>query len=163
MPENIFSEVEKQAESTAAARASWRGVLSLDIPSLGLGAVEYHLRAAKAHGDQRAVSFLKIDRETGKEVIGREVPVLYRYRDGPSGERLQNYVTWVNNLKSAGIVVIGYTFSSYAGRSISSVEADFRAYRSWYGVQGVFVDQMANWAGDEWYYSTLNSYAKSLG
>jgi hypothetical protein len=69
----------------------------------------------------------------------------------------------VNNLKSAGIVVIGYVFSSYAGRSISGVEADISTYKSWYGVQGVFVDQMANWAGDEWYYSTLNSYAKSLG
>src|SRR2546428_12522744 len=84
---DIFSEVEKQAESAATARASWRGVLSLDIPSLGLGAVEYHLRAAKAKGDQRAVNFLKVDKETGKEVIGREVPVIYRYREGPSGER----------------------------------------------------------------------------
>jgi hypothetical protein len=43
------------------------------------------------------------------------------------------------------------------------VEADISTYKSWYGVQGVFVDQMANWAGDEWYYSTLSSYAKSLG
>ena len=50
MAKNIFSEVEKQADAAEAARASWRGVLSLNIPTLGLGAVEYHLRAAKAHG-----------------------------------------------------------------------------------------------------------------
>ena len=88
MSKDIFSEVEKQAGSAAAARASWRGVLSLDIPTLGLGAVEYHLRAAKAHGDLEPVHFIKIDQETGKEVVSREVPKMYHYREGPNGERL---------------------------------------------------------------------------
>ena len=85
---DIFSEVEKQADSAAASRASWRGVLSLDIPTLGLGAVEYHLRAAKAHGDLQPVKFVKLDKKTGKEVISREVPRIYRYKEGPAGERL---------------------------------------------------------------------------
>lgn len=84
---DIFAEVEKQAESTGA-RASWRGVLSLNIPTLGLGSVEYHLRAAKAHGDLQPVKFMKIDKETGKEVVSREVPKIYRYKLGPNGERL---------------------------------------------------------------------------
>jgi hypothetical protein len=84
---DIFAEVEKQAESRAA-RASWRGVLSLNIPTLGLGSVEYHLRAAKAHGDLQPVKFIKVDQESGKEVISREVPRLYRYKIGPNGERL---------------------------------------------------------------------------
>jgi hypothetical protein len=88
MPKDIFSEVEKQADSAAASRASWRGVLSLNIPTLGLGAVEYHLRAAKAHGNLQPVSYVKIDTKTGKEVVSREVPVMYRYKEGPSGERL---------------------------------------------------------------------------
>lgn len=87
MPGDIFSEVEKQAES-GTARASWRGVLSLNIPTLGLGSVEYHLRAAKAHGDLQPVKFLKVDKETGKEVVSREVPRVYRYKLGPNGERL---------------------------------------------------------------------------
>jgi hypothetical protein len=89
MPKDIFSEVEKQADSAAAARASWRGVLSLNIPTLGLGAVEYHLRAAKAHGSLQPVNFVKVDQKTGKEVVSREVPVIYRYKEGPSGERLE--------------------------------------------------------------------------
>jgi hypothetical protein len=88
MAKDIFSEVEKQADSAATARASWRGVLSLDIPTLGLGSVEYHLRAAKAHGNLQPVNFLKVDKKTGKEVVSREVPVIYRYKEGPSGERL---------------------------------------------------------------------------
>jgi hypothetical protein len=85
---DIFSEVEKQSDSSAAARASWRGVLSLDIPTLGLGAVEYHLRAVKAHGDLQPVKFVKLDKKTGKELVSREVPRIYRYKEGPNGERL---------------------------------------------------------------------------
>lgn len=84
---DIFSEVEKQAEGRGS-RASWRGVLSLNIPTLGLGSVEYHLRAAKAHGDLQPVKFIKIDKESGKEVVSREVPRLFRYKLGPNGERL---------------------------------------------------------------------------
>jgi hypothetical protein len=85
---DIFTEVEKQAETSAASKASWRGVLSLNIPTLGLGAVEYHLRAAKAHGDLQPVKVVKLDKKTGKEVVSREVPRLYRYKEGPGGERL---------------------------------------------------------------------------
>lgn len=88
MAKNIFSEVEKQAESSTAARASWRGVLALDIPAIGLGSVEYHLRAAKAHGNLQPVNFIKVDKKSGKEVVSREVPVMYRYREGSSGERI---------------------------------------------------------------------------
>lgn len=60
----------------------------MNIPTLGLGSVEYHLRAAKAHGDLQPVKFIKIDKESGKEVVSREVPRLFRYKLGPNGERL---------------------------------------------------------------------------
>ncbi|MFI5421280.1 MAG: hypothetical protein ACHQ1H_09975 [Nitrososphaerales archaeon] len=85
---DIFAEVEKQAENSSSSKATWRGVLSLNIPTLGLGSVEYHLRAAKAHGDLAPVKFVKIDNISGKEVISREVPKMYRYKLGPNNERV---------------------------------------------------------------------------
>jgi len=85
---NIFAEVEKQADAAGASRASWRGVLALNIPTLGLGAVEYHMRAAKAHSDLKPVHYIKVDKKSGKEVVPREVPRMYRYKLGPSGERI---------------------------------------------------------------------------
>jgi hypothetical protein len=88
MPDDIFSAVEKQVDSGTSTKASWRGILSLNIPTLGLGAMQYHLRAGKAHGDLQPVKFIKIDKETGKEVVPREVVRLYKYRLGPKGERL---------------------------------------------------------------------------
>src|ERR1700674_4409335 len=89
MAKNIFSEVEKQADAAGTARASWRGILALNIPTLGLGAVEYHMRAAKAHGDLKPVHYMKVDKKTGKEVTPREVSRMYRYKIGPSGERTE--------------------------------------------------------------------------
>ncbi len=88
MQNDIFAEVEKQAEGGASTRASWRGILSLNVPTLGLGAMQYHLKAGKAHGDLQPVKFVKIDSTTGKEVVSREVPRMYRYKVGPKGERL---------------------------------------------------------------------------
>jgi len=87
---DVFAEVEKQAtqQKVAAARASWRGILSLNVPTLGLGSVQYHLRAAKAHGDQKKVELVQIDRESGKQVVSREVPKLFAYHLGPNGERI---------------------------------------------------------------------------
>lgn len=88
MQTDIFAEVEKQAKSSAPARASWRGVLSLNVPSLGLGSVQYHLRAAKAHGDQKPVNFVKVDKISDQQVVARDVPKLFSYKLGPNGERL---------------------------------------------------------------------------
>jgi hypothetical protein len=86
---DIFAEVERVAdEKKAITRASWRGVLSLDVPEIGFGSVQYHLRAAKVHGDQKKVEYVKIDKETGREVIGKEAPQLFSYKPGTSGERL---------------------------------------------------------------------------
>ena len=63
-------------------------MLSLNLPTLGWGEVEYHLKAAKAHGDLQPVKFQKVDKVTGKEVVSREVPRLYKYTLGPNQEKL---------------------------------------------------------------------------
>lgn len=82
---------------------------------------------------------------------------------GPGGVRDVNYVNGINSLRSAGVIVLGYVYTSYGKRSISSVETDVAAYHSWYNVNGIFFDEMTNVAGSESYYSTLNSYSESLG
>ncbi|MDA4129143.1 MAG: hypothetical protein OK457_00075 [Thaumarchaeota archaeon] len=83
----MFEEVLK-AQVKPVSRASWRGVLSLNVPTLGLGSMQYHLRAAKIHGDQKPVEFVKVDNQSGKEVVSKEVSKLYSYHFGPNGERL---------------------------------------------------------------------------
>ncbi len=77
------------------------------------------------------------------------------------------------------MTVLGYVPTIWGTRNITSVEADMRTYYDWYQVNGTYLDQMPNWEYDgpqgQWYYagiggtyipayfSTLTSYAKSLG
>ena len=83
--------------------------------------------------------------------------------NGPGASQDQNYVNGINNLRAAGIVVLGYDHTSWANRPIADVEADINSYKSWYNLSGIFFDEMSNVPGDEGYYSTLNQYAKSMG
>jgi hypothetical protein len=91
------------------------------------------------------------------------ITVIVNPSSGPGASKDPNYATWINNLRSAGVNVLGYVYTSYGARSASSVVADINAYKAWYGVNGIFLDEMSNVAGHESYYSALTSYAHSLG
>jgi hypothetical protein len=83
--------------------------------------------------------------------------------NGPGWWVDPNYVTGIAMLKAAGIKVVGYIYTSYAWRNIGSAETEISNYANWYGVNGIYMDEMSNIAGYEWYYSTLTQYAKGLG
>jgi hypothetical protein len=83
--------------------------------------------------------------------------------NGPGASIDHNYVTGINSLRAAGVVVLGYDYTGYAARPLAAVEADINSYKSWYNVSGIFFDEMSNVPGNEAYYSTLNQYSDSLG
>ncbi len=83
--------------------------------------------------------------------------------NGPGSSRDANYVSGIQELHNAGIVVIGYDATGYASNSASSVKSVMNTWKSLYNIDGIFFDEMANWSGPESYYSGLTSYAKSLG
>jgi len=91
------------------------------------------------------------------------ITVIVNPANGPGGSKDPNYATWINDLRSAGVSVLGYVYTSYAARSASSVMTDINTYKSWYAVNGIFLDEMANVVGQESYYSALTSYSHSLG
>ena len=66
-------------------------------------------------------------------------------------------------LESAGITVVGYVATGYGGIPISQTEQEISLYEQFYQLGGIFFDQMASVSGYEDYYSTLTSYAASLG
>ncbi len=82
---------------------------------------------------------------------------------GPGSASDPAYVSGIQQLQAAGIMVLGYDHTSYGARSVTDVEADAAHYNSWYHVNGLFFDEMAATTGYEGYYSTINAYAKSLG
>lgn len=83
--------------------------------------------------------------------------------DGPGSGIDSNYTAWIRNLKTAGVVVLGYVPTTYGARSLGDCEADVNRWKSYYDVAGIFFDEMSNVRGYENYYSTLNNYSKSLG
>jgi hypothetical protein len=66
--------------------------------------------------------------------------------NGPGKSIDPNYVTAVKTVDSAGtgFLVFGYVYTRYGKRPLSSVEADVNKYKSWYNVDGIFVDQTAS-------------------
>lgn len=83
--------------------------------------------------------------------------------NGPGTTQDPNFVSGIQTLRSAGITVIGYAYTNYAGTPISSVESAILGYKTLYGLSGVYLDQMSNVPGHESYYSTLTQYADSIG
>lgn len=83
--------------------------------------------------------------------------------NGPGSSRDSNYVSGIQELHNAGVVVLGYDATGYASNSASSVKSVMNTWKSLYNIDGIFFDEMANWSGPESYYSDLTSYAKSLG
>src|SRR2546422_1730765 len=83
--------------------------------------------------------------------------------DGPGGSSDPNYVQGVKNFQAAGVIVLGYVATGYASHAMSNLDAQINSYWNLYRVDGIFFDEMANNQGNENYYSTLNTYVKSLG
>jgi Spherulation-specific family 4 len=76
-----------------------------------------------------------------------------------------NFVSGIQQLESAGIMVIGYISTGYGTVPISQVEQEISAYSQLYKVNGVFFDEMSNVPGARYenYYSTLTSFSSSVG
>ena len=84
--------------------------------------------------------------------------------NGPGGARDTSYASGIQELKAAGVVVIGYVYTQYGSRGSSGITADIDTYKAWYPqLDGIFYDEMTNTPGDETYYRNLSNYAKSVG
>ena len=85
--------------------------------------------------------------------------------NGPGTSIDPNYVTAVNMVHSAGtgFLVFGYVYTKYGHRSRSTVEAEVNKYHSWYGVDGIFVDQTSSSSSYvSTYYQPLVNYITGL-
>jgi hypothetical protein len=84
--------------------------------------------------------------------------------NGPGNAKDNNYVAAVNAFRAAGGRVIGYVHTSYGLRALATVTADIDRYALWYGIDGIFVDEMANTGPAERlnYYKAIYDHVKSI-
>ena len=87
--------------------------------------------------------------------------ILLNVDSGPGTGPLSHFQTVARQAQAAGITVLGYSSTSYGQSAISSVETQVREYKSWYGVNGIFLDLTQGTPGEFSYYRTLSNFIRS--
>ena len=74
---------------------------------------------------------------------------------GPGGARVTTFATTAAAARLRGIRVVGYVHTGYAARPIAEVLIDIDRYYAWYGVDGVFVDEVPSDCAQLAYYGAI--------
>ena len=100
-----------------------------------------------------------------QKLVHPSVPIIavVNPSNGPGYSRDSNYVSGIESLQKASVIVIGYVHTSYGSRDPSVVTSDIQNWKQWYNVSGIFFDEMASVSGYENYYRGLVNYTNSLG
>jgi hypothetical protein len=96
---------------------------------------------------------------TKEENEGTEIIVVINPSSGPGGDKDSHWVDVADDLQDAGIKVVGYSTTSYAGKSMGDVKDEIDRYYDWYDLDGVFLDEVS--MSDHDYYEDLRDYAEN--
>lgn len=81
--------------------------------------------------------------------------------NGPDGGPPNaDFVIGMNALRAGGVGMIGYVHTSYGARSAAEVKADIDLYSAYYGVGGIFLDEVSTATNKLAYYADLYAYIK---
>lgn len=85
-------------------------------------------------------------------------------QNGPSTKMSENYKRGIEDLNKNKINVIGYVYTGYGKRPLTSVKADINVYSTKFkGLKGIFFDETSTDPKKIAYYRNLANYAKSKG
>ncbi len=79
---------------------------------------------------------------------------------GPGLTQSLSYTAQVKAARAAGVKVLGYVHTQYGARPLAEVQADVASHRSWYGVDGIFVDMTSKMPEHAAYYAQLYAAIK---
>lgn len=83
--------------------------------------------------------------------------------DGPGSSKVSGISGPVSRLLSAKAKVAGYINTYYGGESLSSVYKQVDRYRSWYGANAIYMDEMSDRTSKVSYYRSIYNYAHGKG
>lgn len=82
--------------------------------------------------------------------------------DGPGVAIDPGYVPVFQSFRASGGFLLGYVFTQYGARPIAAVKSDVDRWFAWYGVDGIFLDEMDNVPGaHELYYREITQHVRS--
>jgi len=87
--------------------------------------------------------------------------MLLNVDSGPGTSPLSHFQTLTKQAQAAGITVLGYSSTEYGAKPIATVEAEINDYKSWYGVNGIFLDLTQGTSGELSYYQQLANYIRA--
>lgn len=90
---------------------------------------------------------------------GTEMIVVINPSNGPGGNEESHWLDVVGDLQDEDIEVVGYVSTAYAGRSLNDIEQEIDNYNEWYGVDGIFFDEVSPSAQS--YYEDLYEHTKA--
>lgn len=97
-------------------------------------------------------------------IAATQVPItgVINPNNGPDqGPPNQDYVKGLNDLRTAGVTVLGYVFTTYGKRKITEVKSDIDLYDKYYKLNGIFLDEAASSEDKLDYYQELYNYIKA--
>lgn len=111
------------------------------------------------------------DEMTAAAASGVPVTAIMNVANGPGTAVNSDYVAAVNAFKAAGGTVVGYVYTCDgrdlcasglpSTRSTADVLADVQRYADWYGVDGIFLDEMSNRTSELPFYATVAAALRS--
>lgn len=82
--------------------------------------------------------------------------------NGPdSGAPNKDYAKGLDDLRKAGVTLLGYVFTSYGKRNPAEVKSEIDLYDKYYDINGIFFDEAASGADKLDYYQELYNYIKA--
>ena len=82
---------------------------------------------------------------------------------GPGDKLDPAYQSTVRDLKQKHITALGYVHTSYAKRDLAEVKAEVDRYYEWYGVSGIFFDEVSNTKPEIAYYAKCRDMTRAHG
>jgi Spherulation-specific family 4 len=83
--------------------------------------------------------------------------------NGPGTSPAANYQRLISHARATGHEMIGYVYTRYGARPVSTVEGDMNRWSSLYGVHDIFFDEVSQSSAQLSYYRTLTAYASAHG
>lgn len=94
-----------------------------------------------------------------EEDKGIEIIAAINPSSGPGAGKDSYWAGVADDLQDAGIKVVSYISTAYAGRGGGDVKNEIDYYYDWYDLDGAFLDEVSPSAND--YYEELGGYAES--
>lgn len=95
-----------------------------------------------------------------------EIWAIINPASGPGGPPNSDYQRGIQDLRDAGVTMLGYVWTNYATRPMADVKAEIDIYAEHFlplGVSGIFLDGVKSSSDGIPYYAELDAYAREKG